>query len=134
MTTKSKKRFEIISFLLRAGIGLPFLYAALSSFLTPDAWVGFLPRWVHPFGAERILMVFSVYEIFLALWLFYGKWIFVSAFLSFVTVGGVILQNLGAFDIVFRDVSMLFIALVLVIMHADDNVLLRMFVYLKRRI
>lgn len=123
MHNGSKQSFENISLLLRAGIGLPLFYVALSSFLTPDAWIGFLPRWAgHIIRAETLLVVFSLYEIVLGLWLLSGKWILASAFLSFCTIAGIVIQNIGALDIVFRDVSMLFIALSLIVAHWDSRI------------
>jgi len=89
--------------------------------LTPDAWVGFLPQWVDVFGPERVLILFSLFEILFVLWLFSGNLILASSLVSFLIVGGIILQNIGALDIVFRDISILFIALVLAITHYDSD-------------
>ena len=61
---------KLASFFLRIGLAVVFLYAALSSFLDPSAWIGFFPLWVQQnLPVTILLFAFSIYEILLALWL-----------------------------------------------------------------
>lgn len=111
-------RKNLVSFLLRLGIASVFLYAAVASILEPDSWVGFLPQWMGSFfPLYTLLIIFSVYEIGLALWLLSGKSAFYAAAIAALTMAGILVQNLGAFDIVFRDVAILFSALALASLH-----------------
>ena len=80
-------------------------------------WIGFLPAAITKIlPAQLVLFVFSAYEIFLALWLLANKKIFYAACLSSLTLLAIIIQNLGVFSIVFRDVAILFSALALAVL------------------
>jgi hypothetical protein len=60
--------------------------------------------------APTLLYLFSGYEIVLGLWLLSGKRLVVSSFFAFATLTGVVVFNLGALDLVFRDVGLAFAA------------------------
>lgn len=106
---------ELVSFLLRTGLAVTFLYAAIASFIEPDAWIGFLPEWMRNLIPEMMLLFgFSLYEIFLAFWLFSNKKPFEAAVLSSLTLLLIVLANITALYIVFRDVAILFASLALV--------------------
>jgi len=100
---------------LRVGIAFTLLYAALGSTLEPVNWIGFFPPFLFDLGIpeELLLGTFSLYEAGLALWLLWGRKVVYAALLSAVTFGGITLFNLGAMDIVFRDVGLFFAALAL---------------------
>lgn len=101
----------------RYGIGFAFLYSAIASFVNPNAWIGFLPNFLSLVAPKEIFLnVFSVFEIFLALWLFSNRKIYYAAILSAITMFGIVVFNLGALDIVFRDVTILFSAIALAIL------------------
>ena len=105
---------RLISFLLRAGIAIAFLYAAISSFLDPFAWIGFMPAWIERVVPRAALLsLFSAYEIILALWLLSGKQAYRAAALSSATLFAIIIFNVASLDILFRDVPILFAALAL---------------------
>lgn len=106
---------SLISFLLRAGIATVFLYAAIASFLDPFSWIGFFPAWLREiFDPALLLMGFSIFEIALGLWIFSGVMVREAAVVASITLFAIVLGNLGALDIVFRDVAILFAALALV--------------------
>jgi hypothetical protein len=108
-------RFVSPALLLRVGLAFTFLYAAFGSFAEPVNWIGFFPRFVFGFGLpdELVLGAFSLYEIGLGLWLLWGKKAAWAALASGATLGGIVVFNIGAMDIVFRDVGLLFAALAL---------------------
>jgi len=110
------KRYTLVSFLLRVGIAFSFLYAAIQSFLNPSNWVGFFPVWVQDFaeqsiGLENMLVAFSALEVMLAVWVLTGWLRLYSGLLSAAMIGGILVTNLGTFDILFRDVTIFFSAL-----------------------
>lgn len=105
---------SLISFLLRAGLAVVFLYAAVASFIEPDAWIGYLPIFLrHIFPASLLLSGFSTYQILLSLWLLSGKKTLYAASLSALTLVGIIFANVGALDVIFRDFAILFSAVAL---------------------
>lgn len=112
---------SLVSFLLRAGLATVFLYAAVASFLDPFSWIGFFPEWLRGvFDANSLLMIFSTFEIGFALWLLSGYKAFYSALVAAGTMLAIISANLGLLDIVFRDVAILFSALALVALEANE--------------
>ena len=109
---------DLVSFFLRSGIAIAFLYAAMSSFLEPTSWIGFFPIWLTNIISGKILLIlFSIYEIILALWLISNKRIYYAAILSAVTFILIILSNITALDIVFRDIPILFASMALAVMY-----------------
>ncbi len=108
------KNALLISFFLRVGLAIVFLYAAVAAFLDPNSWIGFLPSPLRAMlPAQALLTAFSIYEIILALWLLSGKKTYYAAILSGLTMLAIIVFNMGALDIIFRDVAILFMALAL---------------------
>jgi len=102
------------SLLLRIGLSFVFFYAAVAAFLDPFSWSGFFPDWLKTPSRDGLLLpVYSVAEIVLALWLLSDWKIFYASILAALTVGGIIILNIGSMDIVFRDVAIFFAALAL---------------------
>ncbi len=116
------KHLHLASFLLRIGIASVFLYAAVSSFLDPLSWIGFFPNLLtNLFPATFLLVSWSLFEIALALWLLSGKKIFYSALLASVTLFFIMVGNLGALDVIFRDFAIFCAALALTMLaHEGD--------------
>lgn len=117
--------------LLRFSIIFVFWYAAYRSFLNPTSWVGFVPAWMGSVAEpERVLEFFSVGQITVGFWLLVGWKLRAAAIVAALFVVGIVLSNLGAFDIVFRDVTIIFAALALAVLAgykkqipADENIL-----------
>lgn len=100
--------------LLRIGLATMFLYAAVSSFLQPSEWIGYLPGFVSAmFDAELVLKLFSVAEIALAAWLLSGVYTRYAALLAAVMLVGVTVSNFSLLAISFRDIGLAFAALAL---------------------
>lgn len=103
-----------VSFFLRFGIAFSFLYAAVSSFLNPNAWIGFFPIFLRNLIPVNILLIlFSIFEIILGIWLISNKATFYASILASFALLGIIIFNFSSFDIVFRDVTILFAAIAL---------------------
>lgn len=101
---------------LRIGLAVAFFYPAVASLLEPQNWIGFFPMFLRAVIPDQALLyLFSGYEIILGLWLLSEKKLFVSSLVSFATLTGILVFNLGALDIVFRDIGLAFSALALVL-------------------
>ncbi len=121
MDITSGKNTALVSFLLRVGLATVFFYAAIASFLEPENWVGFFPLWMRAILPGTVLLpMFSVYEIALSLWLLSGKRAFEAALLAAATLFAITVTNIGALDIVFRDIAILFAALALAVLHRKN--------------
>ncbi len=113
---------RLVSFLLRTGLAVVFGYAAVASLLAPDDWIGFLP----PFLRRRefsgtLLVLFSIYEIALALWLLSNKQPFRAAAFAALTMVAIIIPNILVLDVIFRDAAILFMALGLMTLTKRDK-------------
>ena len=109
---------KLISLLLRLGLAFVFLYAAVASFLDSNSWIGFFPPFLQNLFPQTLLLAgFSIFEIVLGLWLLSGWKIFYAAIVAVLALLGIIVFNLGAFDIVFRDVAILTSAAALAVLY-----------------
>ena len=110
MAREEHKKEVLVSFLLRIGLAFVFFYAAISSLLFPENWIGFFPSFLK---LNWILFLFSVYEILLGLWLLSNKYVFYASIISALTLFFIVAFNLTLFDLVFRDVAIFFMAVAL---------------------
>jgi uncharacterized membrane protein YphA (DoxX/SURF4 family) len=110
------KHKNLTPLLLRVGLAVTFMYAAISSFVNPNDWVGFLPPLLtqHVDGAT-VLKFFSVYELALVAWLVSGIYVRWAALLCALTLAGIIVFNVHQFAITFRDLALVFAALALAV-------------------
>jgi len=107
-------RDQVPQLLLRAGLAVIFLYAAISSFANPQDWVGYLPPLLTDHvDSDTVLHIFSVYEVFLAVCLLLGLYIRYVAVLCAATLAGIVFSNFSLFQITFRDIALIFSALAL---------------------
>lgn len=105
---------KMISLFLRIGLAVVFLYAAISSFISPNDWVGYLPSFVKElFPATVVLGIFSVVELVLAAWLLSGVYVRCAALLCIIMLLGIVVSNFSLLPISFRDIGLIFAALAL---------------------
>lgn len=108
------KNERLISFLLRSGLAIVFLYASVDSFSDASSWIGFVPQWVQTIIPGMLfLTLFAVLEMILAVWLLSGKKPFVAAMISNAILLLIIVANVAVLDILFRDIAILFASLAL---------------------
>ena len=116
------KNERLLSFLLRAGLAVVFLFAAVDATLNPTSWIGCVPQWVRAIiPGEFFLGAFSLFEAVLALWLFSGKKMFWASVVSSAILFLIVALNIGALDIVFRDIAILFMSLTLSVIAHDTK-------------
>jgi len=110
------KQNNLALFILRTAIASVFAYAAISSFITPDNWIGYFPSFLRHLIPQNILLTgFSIYELALAVWLLSGKFTFFAALLSVLTLTGIIVVNFDQLDILFRDFAIILSAVSLAV-------------------
>jgi len=107
----------LISFFLRIGLAIVLFYAGIASLFFPENWVGYIPEFLSGIFPNSVLLVlFSVYEIALGLWLLSNKKTFYAAIVSAVTMFFIVIFNFAVLDVVFRDIAIFFMALALAVM------------------
>ncbi len=115
---KIEKNIYLTSFLLRVALAVVFLYAGMSSILYPESWVGFIPEFVSGIIDPSIFLIaHAIAEIALAIWILSDKAILYSSSIAALFMFGIIISNVGAFDIVFRDVAILLMAVALIALN-----------------
>lgn len=111
-----------VDLLLRLSIASVFFYAAVASTLEPENWIGFLPEFLrHIFPTTLLLIGFSGYEVLLGIWLLIPWQTFFAASIAAATLLAIIMTNIGAIDIVFRDIAIFGAALALATAHFPEK-------------
>jgi uncharacterized membrane protein YphA (DoxX/SURF4 family) len=105
---------QAISWLLRIGLAAVFVYAAVGAFRQPEAWISFVPHFTTKFvDAKTSLDMISVLQLVVAGGLLIGKYLRIWALIATALLAGIIVFNLNAMLITFRDIGLLFMALAL---------------------
>jgi len=111
-----------VSLLLRIGIGLTFLYAGISSLLYPSIWAGFIPTWMTQYiPAITLLTMHAIIELCMVVWLWWGKKLYYAGIMSALLISLIVITNIEARDVVFRDIPIIFSALALALLHKKDT-------------
>mgnify|MGYP001609632502 CR=1 FL=1 len=110
------------SFFLRFGLAFVFIYVAISAFLDPQSWIGYIPNFIGSSVTKGyFLFVHDVVEFGLGIWLISGKKTFWAAIVSALLLAGIILTNIGSMIIVFRDVGLFFAAVALAVLSKKER-------------
>ncbi len=104
--------------ILRISLAFSFFYAAISGFIYPNNWIGWLPFFVRSNGW---LTLFAAGQVVMAIWLVSGYKAFYSALLSAGMLLGIVVFNLSAMDVVFRDISLALSAIALAILAREER-------------
>ncbi len=115
----NKNQLAILS--LRIGIAFALLYAGISIFLNPLAWIGFVPGFVRNIAGNNALYAHAVFDIFLGLWLLSNQKTFYAASLTALNLFFITIFNFSAMEIVFRDVTVFFACIALALMTRDKK-------------
>lgn len=110
--------------ILRIGVAFSFIYPAVSAWFSPYAWVGYFPSFLsNGFFIDEIVLLhtFGLLEIVIALWILFGKKIFIPSFIAVVMLFLIIIFNLNQMDVLFRDIPILLMALILVLKYRTKS-------------
>ena len=120
---KEHNQKKIVEWFLRIGLAFSFAYAAIGGFTTPSNWIGYFPSFLSDYLPEAALLVsWGIVECVIALWLLLGKRLFIPSLVAAISLLGVVLFNWGARDIIFRDVSIVCMALALAVMYSPRKI------------
>ena len=113
---------RLTSLILRVGVALTFFYAAIASLLDPTSWAGYMPMWIRSiFPITPLLTAFSIFELFLGLWLVSGKYPKLSGLVAAAMLTSITLANITQFDIIFRDVGLLAMCIAIITLHRKEK-------------
>ena len=113
---------SLASFILRVALAVPFLFVAIDATLQPEAWVGFIPFFLRNLFPETLLLgAHALVDFTLALWLLSGWRTKYAAGFAALNLAAIIIVNLAALDIIFRDVGLLLAAIALGVLQYEKN-------------
>ena len=117
---KIDDKYYFVSFFLRVGLVVVFLYIGIAAFLNPEAWLGFIPGFIQNIIPGNIfLYAHSVFNIGLAIWFLSNKKIFYASTLASLVLFAIIIFNFSALDIILRDIAILFSAFALMVLSYE---------------
>lgn len=94
------------AWLLRGGIAFAFAYAAVAMLVDHGIFLRYAPAALRSPGPARLaLPAFAAYELLLAAALAVGRRVFLASVLAMVTIAAIVVLNLDAFGILFRNVT-----------------------------
>lgn len=106
--------------LLRASLAFSFIYPPIAALIKPYDWVGYIPTAFQDVVAPHTILFLhgiGVVEILLALWIMFGRKIFAPSVVAGAFLIAIVIMNPSQFDILFRDISLVGIALTLMYLH-----------------
>lgn len=104
----------LASFILRVALAIPFLFVAIDITLQPEAWIGFVPSFLRNLLPGQLLLgAHSLLDLGLAVWLLSGWRTKYAAAFSAFNLAAIVVVNLTALDVIFRDVGLLLAAVAL---------------------
>ncbi|HRH55271.1 MAG TPA: hypothetical protein PK609_00165 [Candidatus Paceibacterota bacterium] len=110
--------------LLRVALALSFIYPALSALVDPYAWIGYFPGFlITAVGGHELLLLhaWGVFEVLLAVWVLFGKRVFIPSSIMALALVLVVVANPGQFPILFRDLSIALASGALAWMHRPTH-------------
>lgn len=103
------------TFLLKLALAFAFIYAGISGFINPDAWIGYFPAWTKGYVSDALLInIWGIVEIAIGFWILFGKKVFIPATLAALSLLGIVVFNWNQIDVIFRDISLLLAAVSLI--------------------
>ncbi|OHA17379.1 MAG: hypothetical protein A3G52_03750 [Candidatus Taylorbacteria bacterium RIFCSPLOWO2_12_FULL_43_20] len=114
-------REKISYFLIRTAIAFAFLYPAVRIHFDPQSWTGYFPLFIKASIPELILVsIYTFVHVAIAVWILTGKKLFVPYATATILLLAVVLFNLNQIDILFRDISLLFVTAGLAVGHLGE--------------
>ena len=109
--------------LLRLGIAFAFLYPPVAAYIDPFSWIGFFPQFLRDAVGNDTLLLhsFGVVEVVLGVWILFARKVFIPSLIMAFVLSGIVVFNWGAMDIVFRDISIVAMALALFVISYGDE-------------
>ena len=113
---------RFVPYLLRIGVASAFLYPPIAAYLNPDGWIWFVPDFVEIIvPKELFLNLFGIIELAIALGLLFLKNPTIPALGAAALLTSIIILDWQAFDVTFRDISILLSTLALIVIYYDKE-------------
>jgi len=114
-----KDRTEL---LLRIGVAFAFIYPAVSAYFDLFAWIGYFPDFVGDLvSIGSAIYIFGAIEIIIALWILFGKNIFIPSVIATIFLLAIVAFNWSQMDVLFRDLPIAAMSLALALKHKRSS-------------
>lgn len=123
------RHFTYINIALRGGVAFAFLYPAIDGFFHPDSWLWFFPKWVLDYtnaiglADTTVLILWGVVEIIIAAGVLFSRDPRIPALGAAIILFLIVTLDFSAFEVVFRDIPILLMAVALIILHRDGKLI-----------
>ena len=112
----------LVSWILRISLAFAFAFPAINALFDPDTWIGYFPSFLTGYVEPLILLHgFGAIEILLALWVLSGWKVQIPASLMALMLLAIVMFNLSQFQVLFRDLSIMGLAIALMFMPAGSR-------------
>ena len=110
------KNEDIAKLFLRIGLAFTLIYAGIMIFVNPESWIGYIPEFIRTLSGDGYVSLYghAGLDLLLGVWLLSGWKTFWPALLTALNMFMITIFNIGALEIVFRDVGLLFAAIALI--------------------
>lgn len=111
-----------VDIFLRLGVSFAFLFPAINAVFDPYSWIGYFPVFLRGIVPDAALLhIFGVVEVILAIWILSGRRVFYPSLVCAGMLFLIVVLNLGDFQVLFRDIPIMFMALALAVMHRPSR-------------
>ncbi len=118
MNSKMKK----VSLMLRLSLGFAFIYASISHYVEPEAWLQFYPSFIQELAQEKwFLLMSSIGELAFGFAIISGRFTYYLAILSALALTTIVVFNLDNMFVVFRDISLIGASVALAMLHKSEQ-------------
>ena len=107
----------LVSWILRISLAFAFAFPAINAIFDPDSWIGYFPSFMQGI-VDPILLLhsFGALEVVLALWVLSGWKVQIPAAIMALMLLAIVMFNLEQFQVLFRDLSVMGLAVALMCM------------------
>jgi uncharacterized membrane protein YphA (DoxX/SURF4 family) len=99
------------------GLGISFIYPAISMLRQPDSWIGWIPSFLlgfSPLDPKLLLYTIALFDIALGVSFLTGFFLKIASLLGALHLLGILIfSGAGTYIIIFRDIGLLFASLAL---------------------
>lgn len=111
-----------VQLLLRIGVGIGIMYPSISSYFNPIAWIGYVPYFMRDLVPDYVLLkLFCILMLATGIWILSGKKIFIPSIFAALTLAFILLFNLPQFDVLFRDIPIIIMAIILAMTNMPEK-------------
>ncbi len=109
-------RGNLEELLLRLGLAFAFIYPAVSAVFDPFSWIGYFPPFMMGIVPDALLLhAFGFSEVVIGVWLLSGWRLFLPSLIASAYLVAIVFVNFNQMDVIFRDISILAMALALMV-------------------